>query len=75
VANGADYLKFRGYKENTQNQFANKFIFLLFWFNTRKTALDKMNSKFFTKCPITTDSNILILTSTVNDVQETITVL
>jgi hypothetical protein len=28
-----------------------------------------MNSKFFTKCPITTDSNILILTSTVNDVQ------
>jgi hypothetical protein len=30
-----------------------------------------MNSKFFTKCPITTDSNILILTSTVNDVQET----
>jgi hypothetical protein len=64
VANGADYLKFRGYKENTQNQFAQtkNSYFFLFWFNT-KTALDKMNSKFFTKCPITTDSNILILTN------------
>ena len=50
VSNGSDYVKFRGYTNNSSHQQPKHSFYFYFGLHPNKTALDKMNSMFFTKC-------------------------
>ena len=63
--NDPDYIKFRGYSTNDQSFGQTKHsYFFYFGLLPGKTALDKMNEKFFTTCEKIIKDDILIKAST-----------
>jgi hypothetical protein len=50
LTNGQDYVKFRGYTNNNSYQQPKHSYYFYFGLYPNKTAIDKMNSMFFTKC-------------------------
>jgi len=64
--NGKDYIDFRGYPLGDDSNFSQPKHSYYFYFGILpgKTALDKMNSKFFTPCTPRLDEDIVINTST-----------
>jgi hypothetical protein len=66
--NGQDYVNFRGYALNDDNNFRQPkhSYFFYFGLNPGKTAVEKMNSRFFTHCtPATRDDIIIESSSTI----------
>jgi hypothetical protein len=73
ASNGSDYVKFRGFTNDDNYQQPKNSYYFYFGLLPGKTALDKMNSMFFTKCfpKLTTEflikvTNIIRTTSTTN---------
>lgn len=50
ASNGSDYVKFRGYTNDDNYQQPKHSYYFYFGLYPNKTAIDKMNSMFFTKC-------------------------
>lgn len=65
--NGADYLDFRGVSNNQSFTQPKHSFYFYFGILPGKTALEKMNQKFFTKCALNTTEgfNIVIKTNAV----------
>ena len=68
TANGADYVRFRGYYPATDSAWAqpNHSYYFYFGILPGKTGLDKMNQTFFTQCApkVVTEFNISTTTTT-----------
>jgi hypothetical protein len=67
--NGTDYINFRGYNSNattTYNQPKHSF-FMYFGIIPGKSALEKMNSKYFKNCKYVDASDVIIDSSTLPD--------
>ncbi len=66
--NGVDYVNFRGYTTDSGFEQAKHSYYFYFGILPGKTALDKMNQRFFTTCKAVTKDDILIqATSTVSN--------
>ena len=66
--NGVDYINFRGYPLNVDSSYAQTKHSYFFYFGLLpgKTALDKMNERFFTQCnPVAKNDIIIQATTTV----------
>lgn len=65
-ANGKDYIDFRGYPIDVDLHYAQSKHSYYFYFGLLpgKTALDKMNQRFFTKCTPVVKNDIIITTIT-----------
>jgi len=62
--NGVDYANFRGYvNDNSFNQPKHSF-FMYFGTQPGRSALDKMNQRFFTTCVVAIDTDMVIDTTT-----------
>lgn len=67
--NGSDYINFRGYSagDNSFGQTKHSYFFY-FGLHPGKTALDKMNQRFFTTCKLIVKDNFIIqVSSTVSN--------
>lgn len=60
IDNGSDYSNFRGYSNDTDFTQPTHSYFFYFGLLPGKTALDKMNERFFTKCVPTFEYDLLI---------------
>ena len=67
--NGVDYVNFRGFSSGSATSYGqpNHSFFMYFGLLPGKTALDKMNNKFFAKCIPQVLHNILIVTHIIPD--------
>jgi len=61
--NGRDYANFRGYTSDNYYVQPKHSYFMFFGMVPGKTALSKMNFRYFNPCPIVTSSNISVLTT------------
>lgn len=63
--NGLEYLNFRGYQTDSSYDQPKHSYFMFFGMVPGKSALSKMNSRYFTTCPITVRADISIDTTIV----------
>ncbi len=64
--NGVDYVDFRGLSSDTLYNQPKHSYFLYFGLLPGKTAVDKMNQRFFTQCKTLSRENLLIQTNSTN---------
>ena len=64
--NGVDYLKFRGYQPNSDENYGQPKRSYYFYFGILpgKTGLDKLNQRFFTKCIPVAEKEFNVISST-----------
>lgn len=70
--NGVDYVKFRGYANDDNYQQPKHSFYFYFGLLPGKTALDKMNTMFFTKCyPKLTTEFLIKVSNVIRTTQDT----